>query len=70
MTGPPTVLVTIFSATDGRPHNAKNHRTYPIGHGHSDLVKFTSQHDKSYRTLVEYLKGIDFSETGDSYLLH
>lgn len=65
MTGPSTVLVNTFSATHGHPDDAKNHRVYPIDRGHSDLVKFSSSHDEAYRTLVAYLKGIDYSKIGD-----
>lgn len=55
MTGPGTVLVGVSSATHSRPGEVAAHHIQAINRSHSDMVKFSSRHDKYYRQVLHQL---------------
>jgi hypothetical protein len=55
MTGPPTILVDVSSATHGRPWEIEPHHIQPINRTHSTLVKF-SCHDDDYERVLGTLR--------------
>jgi hypothetical protein len=55
MTGPPTILVDVSSATHGRPWEIEPHHIQPINRTHSTLVKF-SYHDDDYERVLGTLR--------------
>lgn len=62
--GPPEKLVSEISATQGKLNdNDPKHRVFPVYETHSDLVKFSSENDMTYKTIVDHLKDI-VVETG------
>lgn len=65
MSGPPAILVDTFSATHGRPDEARNHRVHPIERSHSDLVKLANRYEEAYTTTAGYLQHIKLSHTGE-----
>lgn len=56
MTGPTEILVDPNSATNGRVHDGIKSHNYPIDSTHSDLVKFSSEKDGSYKIVLEHLE--------------
>ncbi|KAL1615371.1 hypothetical protein SLS56_011838 [Neofusicoccum ribis] len=57
--GPPEVLVSSHSATQGKLNeNDPNHRVFPVQKTHSDLVKFSSENDTTYKTVVDCLESV------------
>lgn len=52
------------SATQGKLNeNDPKHRVFPVYETHSNLVKFSSENDITYKTVVDHLKDIAV-ETG------
>ena len=56
MSGPPTILVSRFSAMHSRPHEAELQNARPINKAHSDMVKFTDEHDNDYQIALGVLR--------------
>jgi hypothetical protein len=55
MTGPPTVLVDMSSATHGRPWEGDAQHILALNRSHSELIKF-SYHDHDYPRVLEILR--------------
>jgi len=55
MTGEPTVLVDIVSATHSRPWELEDRYILAINRNHSDLVKFSKQ-DEDYEVVLHHLR--------------
>lgn len=59
MKGPPTVLVTPLSATQGKLGNEPGHRVFALNRTHSEMIKFIGPNDNDYETTLDCLKEIE-----------
>ena len=57
MTGTPSLLVDMISATHSRPWETDKRLAMPLNRTHSDLVKF-SKYDEDYECVLKKLKTI------------